>query len=94
MAKKTVVTRFLAVVLVGLSLGATALAAPVRTERARSAASEVSFLDRLLALFRSDELETHERPKVRKDTRAASVRGGGIKPHQSSLRTLEHTELE
>ncbi len=91
MAKMNAVTRFLAVVLVGLSLGATALAAPTRTERARGAAREVSFLDRLLALFRSDEPRASRRPQAEKSKGAASI---APPPHHMSLRTLSAHELE
>ena len=94
MAEKRAVTRMMAVVVVGLTLGATALAAPPRAVHERSAAREVSFLERLQSLFRMDDHEERRSPQVTKAQEVSLVTGSGIRPHQTSLRSLPGGELE
>jgi hypothetical protein len=91
MTDKKAVKRTLAVVLVGLTLGATALAAPPRQETVRR---EPSFLERLLSLFRLDEHEDGRRPQQGKAQSTSLVTGSGIRPQHSSLRFVEGSELE
>jgi hypothetical protein len=95
MAKSRAVTRMLAVVLVGLTLGATALAAPTRALGERSAPRQASFLERLLSLFRLDDHEERRSPQGGKSSATAAVTStGALRPHQTSLRSLDATELE